>query len=132
MPIGKIVKLVHLSHQTYQPTSRLIPSHNDTGYGTIRSEGGGDIYFSHDAVPGRRGFDDLSRGQTVEYALDPASESIAKLVYGTSDSAKCQGLNIDTNEEGVTHFRYVARTFKRPLPHPSISHDPLDGYPRGN
>jgi cold shock CspA family protein len=70
MPIGKINKLVHLSQQTYQPNSKLIPGHNDKGYGTIDDEVGREVYFLHDAVPGIRGFDDLRRGQTVEYTLE--------------------------------------------------------------
>ena len=61
MPIGKINKLVHLSQQTYQPNSKLIPGHNDKGYGTIDDEAGREVYFAHDAVPGSRGFDDLYR-----------------------------------------------------------------------
>jgi cold shock CspA family protein len=70
MPIGKINKLVHLSQQTYQPNSKLIPGHNDKGYGTIDDEVGREVYFLHDAVPGVRGFDDLRRGQTVDYTLE--------------------------------------------------------------
>ena len=38
MLLGKINKLVHLSQQTYQPNSKLIPSHNDKGYGTLDDE----------------------------------------------------------------------------------------------
>ena len=60
MPIGMIHKLVHLSQQTYQPNSKLIPGHNDKGYGTIDDGGGREVYFSHDAVPGIHGFDDLA------------------------------------------------------------------------
>jgi cold shock CspA family protein len=80
MPTGKIIKLVHLSQQTYQPTSRLIASHNDKGYGTILGEDGRELYFSHDAVPTRRGFDDLHQGQSVEYSVDPTSRSCASSV----------------------------------------------------
>ena len=43
MPIGMINKLVHLSQQTYQPNSRLIPGHNDKGYGTIDDDIGRDV-----------------------------------------------------------------------------------------
>jgi cold shock CspA family protein len=70
MPIGKINKLVHLSQQTYQPNSKLVPGHNDKGYGTLEGEEGREVYFLHDAVPGIHGFDDLRRGQTVEYSLE--------------------------------------------------------------
>ena len=70
MPIGKINKLGHLSQRTYQATSKLVPRHNDKGYGTIVGERGRKVYFSHDAVPGSRGFDDLRRGENVEYTLE--------------------------------------------------------------
>jgi cold shock CspA family protein len=70
MAIGMIHKLVHLSQQTYQPNSKLIPGHNDKGYGTIDAGGGREVYFSHDAVAGIHGFDDLRRGQTVQYTLE--------------------------------------------------------------
>jgi hypothetical protein len=45
MPIGKIHKLVHLSQQTYQPNSKLVPGHNDKGYGTIDDGVGPVILF---------------------------------------------------------------------------------------
>jgi cold shock CspA family protein len=70
MPVGKINKLVHLSQQTYQPNSKLVPGHNDKGYGTIDAGSDREVYFSHDAVPGIHGFDDLRRGQTVNYTLE--------------------------------------------------------------
>ena len=80
MPIGMINKLVHLSQQTYQPNSRLIPGHNDKGYGTISDEIGRDVYFLHDAVPGIHGFDDLRRGQSVEYTLEDGPQLRASFV----------------------------------------------------
>ncbi len=80
MPIGKISKLVHLSQQTYQPNSKLIPGHNDKGYGTIDDDTGRHVYFAHDAVPGSRGFDDLYRGQTVEYTLEDGERPRANIV----------------------------------------------------
>jgi cold shock CspA family protein len=83
MPIGKINKLVHLSQQTYQPNSKLIPGHNDKGYGTIDADTGREVYFSHDAVPGSRGFDDLYRGQTVEYSLENGEHPRANSVKPT-------------------------------------------------
>ena len=70
MPIGKINKLVHLSQQTYMPNSQLVPGHNDKGFGTIEDEVGRKVCFLHDAVPGIHGFDDLRRGQKVEYTLE--------------------------------------------------------------
>ena len=83
MAIGKINKLVHLSQQTYQPNSKLVPSHNDKGYGTLDDEGGREVYFSHDAVPGIHGFDDLCRGQSVEYTLEDGPYSRASSVSAT-------------------------------------------------
>ena len=85
MAIGTINKLVHLSQQTYQPNSRLVPGHNDKGYGTIDDERGREIYFSHDAVPGIRGFDDLRRGQTVEYTLEDSPHLRANFVSETKE-----------------------------------------------
>ena len=70
MAIGKIARLVHLSQQTYMPNSRLVPNHNEKGYGTIDAEAGGEVYFPHEVVVGSHGFDDLRRGQTVEYTLE--------------------------------------------------------------
>jgi cold shock CspA family protein len=72
MPIGKIIKLVHLSQQTYQPNTRLVPDRNDKGYGVIENDAGGQIYFSHEMVAGLHGFDNLRRGQFLEYTLDDA------------------------------------------------------------
>jgi cold shock CspA family protein len=87
MPFGKINKLVHLSQQTYQPNSKLIPGHNDKGYGTIDDDTGREVYFAHDAVPGSRGFDDLYRGQTVEYSLEIGGHPRANIVRPTSTVA---------------------------------------------
>jgi cold shock CspA family protein len=86
MPTGMIHKLVHLSQQTYQPNSKLIPGQNDKGYGTIDDGAGREVYFSHDAVPGIRGFDDLRRGQAVEYTLEDGPYLRAKLVSETTAS----------------------------------------------
>jgi cold shock CspA family protein len=70
MATGKINKLVHLSQQTYLPNSQLVPDHNDKGYGVIEAEDGRDVYFHHEAVEARHGFDDLRCGQAVEYTLE--------------------------------------------------------------
>jgi cold shock CspA family protein len=61
-----------LSQQTYLPNARLVQDRNDKGYGLIESEDGRDVYFPHEVVEGRRGFDDLRRGQAVEYTLENA------------------------------------------------------------
>jgi cold shock CspA family protein len=84
MAKGKIKKLVHLSQQTYRPNTRLVPDHNDKGYGLIEAEDGRDVYFPHEAVEGRRGFDDLRRGQVVEYTLENGPYLRANLVRLTS------------------------------------------------
>ena len=70
MDTGKIKKLVHLSQQTYRPNTRLVPDRNDKGYGLIEAEDGADVYFPHEVVESRYGFDDLRRGQVVEYTLE--------------------------------------------------------------
>jgi cold shock CspA family protein len=70
MPTGKLIKLVHLSQQTYVPNTRLVPDHNDKGYGVIEDEQGRDVYFSHEVVESRYGFDDLRKGQQLEYTLE--------------------------------------------------------------
>jgi cold shock CspA family protein len=88
MPIGMINKLVHLSQQTYQPNSRLVPGHNDKGYGTIDDEVGREVYFLHDAVPGIHGFDDLCRGQTVEYTLEDGPYLRASVVSAILESQR--------------------------------------------
>lgn len=80
MATGKIKKLVHLSQQTYLPNTRLVPGHNDKGYGLIETEDGRDVYFPHDVVEGRRGFDDLRCGQVGEYTLQNGPYQFANLV----------------------------------------------------
>jgi cold shock CspA family protein len=72
MPAGKLIKLVHLSQQRYMPNTRLVPDHNDKGYGMIEDAEGREVYFSHEMVEGRHGFDHLRRGQQLEYTLENA------------------------------------------------------------
>ena len=72
MPLGILKKLVHLSQQRYQPTSRLVPDRNDKGYGLIEDADGHEVYFSHEVVENRHGFDDLRKGQRLEYTLENA------------------------------------------------------------
>jgi len=72
MPTGKIIKLVHLSQQRFMPNTRLVPDRNDKGYGIIEDTDGHEVYFSHDVVENRHGFDDLRKGQQLEYALENA------------------------------------------------------------
>ena len=70
MLIGKITKLVHLSQQTHVPSTRLVAGRNDKGFGFIAGADGQEVYFSHEIIAGLRGFDDLRRGQQLEYTLD--------------------------------------------------------------
>jgi hypothetical protein len=44
------------------------------------------VYFSHDVVPGIHGFDDLRRGQMVEYSLEDGPTLQAKSVIETTAS----------------------------------------------
>src|SRR5690348_2310827 len=86
MPIGKLIKLVHLSQQRSVLNTRLVPDHNDKGYGIIEDADGQEVYFSHEVVENRFGFDDLRKGQQLEYTLEnapylrAASVKIAKAV----------------------------------------------------
>jgi len=70
MPTGKLTKLIHLSQQRSVLSARLVPDHNDKGYGIIESAEGQDVYFSHEIVENRFGFDDLRKGQQLEYTLE--------------------------------------------------------------
>jgi cold shock CspA family protein len=73
MPTGKLIKLVHLSQQRCVLSARLVPDHNDKGYGLIEDADGRHVYFAHDVVENRFGFDDLRKGQLLEYTLENAS-----------------------------------------------------------
>jgi cold shock CspA family protein len=72
MPVGKLIKLVHLSQQRYMPNTRLVPDRNDKGYGVIEDAEGRVVYFSHETVENRHGFDDLRKGQQLDYTLESA------------------------------------------------------------
>jgi cold shock CspA family protein len=72
MPTGKLIKLVHLSQQRHLPNTRLVPDHNDKGYGIIEDAEGQEVFFSHEVVPNQFGFDDLRNGQQLEYTLENA------------------------------------------------------------
>ena len=72
MPTGKLIKLVHLSQARCVLNARLVPDHNDKGYGIIEDEEGREVYFSHEVVENRFGFDDLRKGQQLEYTLENA------------------------------------------------------------
>jgi cold shock CspA family protein len=72
MPTGKLIRLVHLSQQRHLPNTRLVPDHNDKGYGIIEDAQGRAVFFSHDVVENSFGFDDLRKGQQLEYTLENA------------------------------------------------------------
>jgi cold shock CspA family protein len=80
MPLGKIKRLVHLSQQRFLPNTRLVPDHNDKGYGVIEAQDGQEVFFPHEAVESRSGFEDVRRGQVVEYTLEAAPFLRAKWV----------------------------------------------------
>ena len=72
MPLGKLIQLIHLSQQKCVQSVRLVPDHNDKGYGIIADTAGRHVYFSHEAVQNRFGFDDLRLGQELEFTLENA------------------------------------------------------------
>ena len=72
MPTGKLIRLVHLSQQRCVLNTRLVPDHNDKGYGIIKDAEGREVFFSHDVVANQFGFDDLRTGQQLEYTLEDA------------------------------------------------------------
>jgi cold shock CspA family protein len=72
MPSGRIKSLVHLSEQTHLPNTRLVPDHNDQGYGIIEDDAGRKVYFSPEVVEDPYDFEDLQRGQRLEYTLENA------------------------------------------------------------
>jgi len=73
MPFGKLIKLVHLSQARFMPNTRLVPDRNDKGYGIIQDAEGHEVYFSHEVVENRFGFDHLQKGQQLEYSLEKAT-----------------------------------------------------------
>jgi cold shock CspA family protein len=72
MLTGKLIGLVHLSQARHLPNTRLVPDHNDKGYGIIEDAAGQEVFFSHEVVENRFGFDDLRKGQWLEYTLETA------------------------------------------------------------
>lgn len=72
MPTGTIKKIVHLSQATYLPNARLVPGHNEKGYGIIDGVGGVEVYFPHETVTGHEGFNELRKGLAVEYTVEAA------------------------------------------------------------
>lgn len=93
MPIGKLTKLVHLSQQRYLPSARLVHDHNDKGYGCIEDDEGREVFFSHEVVKNRFGFDDLHKGQLLEYTLENSPYLRASSVWeATTNPANDQKL----------------------------------------
>jgi cold shock CspA family protein len=72
MLTGILKKLVHLSQQRHLPNTRLVPDHNDKGFGIIEDAEGREVYFSHEVVENRFGFDDLREGHRLAYTLENA------------------------------------------------------------
>jgi cold shock CspA family protein len=68
MLTGTLIKLVHLSHCVLN--TRLVPDHNDKGYGVIEDADGCQVYFSHEAVENQFGFDLLREGQRLDYIME--------------------------------------------------------------
>ena len=80
MPIGILKTLIHLSQQANLLNARLVPDHNDRGYGIIEDADGREVYFSHEVVEHLNGFDDLRTGQQLEFTLEKAPYLRASLV----------------------------------------------------
>lgn len=70
MLTGTLIKLVHLSQQPCVLSTRLVPDHNDKGYGVIEDADGGQVYFTHEAVQHKFGFDRLREGQRLDYTME--------------------------------------------------------------
>jgi cold shock CspA family protein len=70
MPSGTLIKLVHLSQQPCVLNTRLIPDHNDKGYGFIEDDDGRLVFFSHDVIENKFGFDLLREGQRLDYTME--------------------------------------------------------------
>lgn len=70
MLTGRIKTLVHLCQQTHATAARLVAGRNDKGYGIIAGDDGQEVYFSHEMIVGLHGFDNLRRGQRLDYTLD--------------------------------------------------------------
>jgi cold shock CspA family protein len=49
-----------------------VPDHNDKGYGVIEADDGQEVFFPHEAVESRSGFEDVRQDQIVEYRLEAA------------------------------------------------------------
>ena len=62
MLAGKIIDLVCRSPATHRA--------GGLSYGILQGDDGAEIYFSQTLVEGLHGFDDLRRGQRLEYTLD--------------------------------------------------------------
>ena len=90
MSPGTIKRLVHLSQQRHLPNAGLVSGHNEHGYGVLADEQGREVYFSHEAVAGRGGFDDLREGQQVEFTLESGNDLRATRV-GASAAAPRPG-----------------------------------------
>jgi cold shock CspA family protein len=80
MLTGRVKRIVHLSQQPFLPNTRLVPDHNDKGYGVIEAEDGQEVFFPQEAVEGHSGFEGVRNEQIVEYTLEAGPYSRAKQV----------------------------------------------------
>jgi hypothetical protein len=69
MLTGRIIQLVRLPQSPVR-SGLPVSGHNDGSYGILRDEAGREVFFSHRLVEGLHGFDDLRRGEFVEFTLD--------------------------------------------------------------
>lgn len=70
MLTGEIIQLIHFAPPAPLFGARPGPEHHDGGYGVLRDNAGREVFFAPDVVAGPQGFDDLRRGQSVEFTLD--------------------------------------------------------------
>ena len=70
MLTGKIIQLVNESQESLLGDMPFVSKQYDRSYGVLRDDAGREVFFSHNLVAGLHGFDDLRRGQLVEFTLD--------------------------------------------------------------
>jgi hypothetical protein len=86
--VGQIIKLVSLGKLSHRsgpplPGARLVASDggsqiagdnqcsgNKCSYGVLRDDAGREVFFAPELLAGAQGFDDLHRGQLVEFTFD--------------------------------------------------------------
>lgn len=81
--VGQIIKLVFLRKPSHRsgpprPGARLVAGDigspvagdNQCSYGVLRDDAGREVFFAPELLAGTQGFDDLHRGQFVEFTFD--------------------------------------------------------------